>query len=173
MKRLFLIRHGDYEKGELNEFGKQQMTRMGESIRSLAIGTSYIASSPAKRAYQSAEIISRALSIGNVEAVEFFSPYEFNHGIKGHYEKLMGIVDERSGEADNLVLVAHLPLVEPFAPFFAKSKEIDFDGKIGPKKGEGVLHRHRRKESHHAYAIILLVLLQQRRDVDVADVLLG
>ena len=137
MKRLFLVRHGNYNSEGLTDDGREQVTRLAESIRPLAIGTSYVMSSPIKRALQSAEIVARALGIADIEQVPFFHQDEFYHRVPGHLEKAMQIVTERAGMVDNLVVVAHLPLVEDFTPYFAKSSETPFEFYATPRKGEG------------------------------------
>ncbi len=59
MKHLVIARHGNYGfDHRLNDYGREQMAYLGRALKDALNGSSvYIVSSPAPRAFESAEIL--------------------------------------------------------------------------------------------------------------------
>jgi len=137
MKNLFIVRHGIYDSsGQLTNLGIEHTNLLGRRLKSkLDCQSIYLTSSPARRAYQSAEILAKCLGISEIEKIpylcsdvtceDFYS--EFHPGALG---KMMKIVEERSGKADNLILMTHQDVCRSFTPYFTE-KEFGYETALG------------------------------------------
>jgi len=114
VKHLFVVRHGEYsgEGSRLDDTGRQQMAELGRAIRGiLGEGTAYVVSSTAPRATDSADVLIAELGLPNYEKLQYLwtgsdSPEKnkYTRSAKG----LLGVVSEREGRADGLVVVTHM-----------------------------------------------------------------
>lgn len=114
MKRLILVRHGDYGNDKhLNLTGRNQMINLAFKIRGIIEGTTaLILSSPVTRARESAEVLTELLGIAS----------EVNGLVTYGRElvQLLKLVKTKGRAVDVLILVTHLPLIERFPSYFGK-----------------------------------------------------
>ena len=119
MKKLILVRHGDYEKstGKLNPFGNLQIKGLSGSIKDLVGDKSVIIfSSTAPRTIDSAEIISTMLKT-SYQRVSFLRS---GGGYVEDFPATHKLVLENQEKADVIILVTHYEYVEDFPDFFSQ-----------------------------------------------------
>ncbi len=144
MKYLFGVMHGDYRRsgGLLTDLGNQRASRLAAEIKTASEGmTKYLVSSTARRAMQTAEIISKALGLqGDFESAGYIAIDEVGNrgGYDGDPEKLWRFVDERLGKAECLILVTHENVVEDLTGLAPDKMGIDMDP-VKPKKGQALV----------------------------------
>ncbi len=128
MKNLFIARHGDYDmkNGQLTDEGRRKVAVLGGKIKTVTkTGSLHIMSSPAVRAYQSAEVLAGILGVAEIERVPYlgsdpdlegsFSEFEV-----GSLNKMTNIVNSRINKADSVVMVTHYEVCKYFSPHYAK-----------------------------------------------------
>ncbi len=117
MKKLIVIRHGDYNDAHrLSELGKKQMTQIGEKIMTRLNGHSMLMlSSTAPRAIDSANAVGKVLQINHEE-------HEILWDDNSHWGSLadsIKLIDSKKGLADVVVVVTHLEFTEEIPDHFA------------------------------------------------------
>lgn len=125
MKNLFVVRHGNYDQRGLTDSGKQDIAALGGRMERFVNGSVHIMSSPVNRAYQSAEILAKALGAGEIEKSQWL---DTDISVKGSFQEFypqsyeMGrkIISERSN-TDNLVMVTHHEVCARFFPWYLET----------------------------------------------------
>jgi len=141
LKDLVIVRHGDYDYGAgdpLNARGREQAQTLAEQLKSVIDGAStYILSSTALRAIQSAIPLAEQLGVGFVETDrrlwmngEFLSDKE--------REDVDEFIGKRRESYENIILVGHLLLARYYPThFFAKELGTN-PGLMGLVKGQAI-----------------------------------
>ncbi len=118
MKILVVMRHGDYcgLDDHLSDHGQYQITQISDQLKThyLNGGTARILTSTAKRAVQSAAIVSQAVGA-------FVEEYDLLWSECGRKEDLPGaleLVQRRGSDVDLLILCTHFEYVNRFPSFF-------------------------------------------------------
>lgn len=115
MKRLILVRHGEYFDGTLTGFGREQMQELALALASSVVGNILLESSPVQRAKESATILAEYLHVPvNEHAVWEADSWVDNEGAF----QFVGDVDVN---IDTLVVVTHLPFLESFPAYFGEN----------------------------------------------------
>ncbi len=119
MKKLVIIRHGDYDaNGHLSEEGIDQITALAQLLKKEVAGRSVlILSSIADRASESATIIADTLGIS-------FESHRLLWSEKRRpvdFPALLRLIRERENEVEFIVLVTHREYCEDFPLFFRSS----------------------------------------------------
>lgn len=115
MKRLILVRHGDYVGRALTDFGRRQMQELAPALASSVVGNMLLVSSLIQRAKESATIL----------AEHFHVPVN-EHGVweaEGDWSDNDGafqFIGDVDTNIDTLVVVTHLPFLESFPAYFGK-----------------------------------------------------
>lgn len=133
MKHLFVIDGNgrDYHTDRdirLSDSDCKQMEVLGKAIKEILNGSSaYIISSIAPAALKSSEILAAQLAIPpEVEKIPYL--WASGYGPRDSYfwhkndDRLMGMVNERRGNADGLIIVTHLEVVKEFPKYFLKEE---------------------------------------------------
>lgn len=120
MRLLIVVRHGNYDdEYNLSPKGREQMQKLAESLQSLTNGNKVLLlSSTAKRASQSAEVISQMLSVS-------FEEHEILWSENCHPENkpsLLEFVRARKQEAEIVILITHLEYADSFPAYFAREE---------------------------------------------------
>ncbi len=135
MRNLFVARHGNYNDsdGLLTDWGRRQYFELGAKLKPVAIGSIYIMSSPAPRAYQSAEILAQKLRADKLEKENLLFPGEAGFDISSadSVVKLTKLVKERGAKTDNLVLVTHAEVCMDLSNYYAQT-ELGYLKTVGP-----------------------------------------
>jgi len=112
--QLYLVRHGEaYSQEEnperpLNDYGKQEVAKIGQFLKKTDIPIDYIYHSDKRRAKETAQILSQHLSmVHNVDHLSCLDPEE-------NIEKLTNTIAYLK---DNTLLVGHLPNLELLCSF--------------------------------------------------------
>ena len=152
MKKLVIVRHGDYDyEDRLSELGKQQISDLSEKLAGYVNGdTLLIFSSPALRASESAKIIAGRLGIEFEEHNVLWSGEDGKvSGWKKDFEVLMGIITSHPQQANVVVLVTHYEYVEDFPFWFGKNHlQINLPCKVIPKGTAYVIDCEKKEISH-------------------------
>jgi len=100
LKKLFVVRHGEYGEENLTDRGERQAFLMGQKIKERASGSVVILVSPAPRAQQFASIIAGTLDLMNEMLIsnESFRP-------DPPYSELKKMVEAISGRDEDCVIV--------------------------------------------------------------------
>lgn len=124
MKKLILIRHGDYSGDKLNEVGRKQIIDLTNVLKEEYLNDESILlmTSTALRASDSAKVVSEILKIDYKEYKTLWS--DKNH--KENHEALLELIKSKQNEAETIILVTHYEYVEEFPAYFA-SKELDIE----------------------------------------------
>lgn len=116
MKRLFLCRHahaGESDKGdfyrELNSHGRLEAESMASRVAINKLRADLIFSSPAKRALQTAMIISRSLGYDGDRIVTEMSIYEQDN------RSVLELLRQVGGKAENVWIFGHNPSLQELA----------------------------------------------------------
>jgi len=115
MKKLILVRHGDYVGSALTDYGRKQMQKLAPALARYVVGNMYFVTSPIERAKESAAILA-----------EYFKVPVFNHRIwsaEGNWSNNEGAfqyIDYMNTSIDTFVVVTHLPFLESFPAYFGK-----------------------------------------------------
>lgn len=144
MKKLIVIRHGDYDFDlRLNEVGRAQVLGLARSILAHAEGSILILSSVALRALESAEIIQSVVG-GQIEE------HKVLWSERGHPEDFpsaLKLVRERMESAGTIILVTHLEYAHDFPSYFLSEELNRSHGTIIVEKGEGVVIDYEKGEA--------------------------
>jgi len=147
MNKLILARHClRDEHGGLSALGVRQADTLAAEVKRVVNGKPhYIVSASSRRAVETAGPISLALGgNGNFEMLDYL--WSAVDGPAGNYTldknlaRLVEIVTERKGNADNLVVVGHLESITDLAQYFAKQvlgRKLDVEE---IKVGSGVMY---------------------------------
>ncbi|MDB2594393.1 phosphohistidine phosphatase SixA [Porticoccaceae bacterium] len=108
--KLLLMRHGDAEPGHpdrhrpLSAYGRDQITRQALAHQQEANNLQQLACSPYTRAAQTAVLFAQLTNINNIaiDWLDDLTPQGSPRAIEGFLQQT---------QADNLVMVSHLPLV--------------------------------------------------------------
>jgi len=117
MKKLILVRHGEYEENEemnLSQEGRKQIESLAEKLSAVTNGNPpLILVSPTTRTIESAEIISKKLDA----IVEKYKALYI--GNRTGFSKFLEILHER---LDNEIIIAvtHLEFCEGFPKYFGR-----------------------------------------------------
>lgn len=120
MKRLVVVRHGEYGSGDhLNEEGRAQMNALAEKLKPLFSGCSVLVlTSTANRARESAEILTAAFSAACEAHEILLSESSHQEDLPGVYE----LVRSRQDLADVVMLVTHLEYARDFPSYFGEKQ---------------------------------------------------
>lgn len=141
LRFLVVARHGDYGGDDnLSQRGAEQMRNLAEKMLSIVDGSKIILlSSTARRASQSAEVISQVLKVP-------FEEHEVLWSENCHPEneaELLELVRARKPENQAMILVTHLEYAEYFPTYFARHElGMKLEGGCWPpipKKGQACL----------------------------------
>ena len=118
MKKLFVIRHGDYNDSlRLSELGKEQMTQVSEKILTRLNGHSMLMlSSTAPRAIDSANAISKVLLIDYEEHEMLWD--DDSHW--GNLNESIKLINSKKNLADAILVVTHFDFTEELPEHYAK-----------------------------------------------------
>lgn len=123
MKKLFLVRHAearDSKSGErdfdrmLTSKGMQDASRLGAYIYKSKVDLSAIVSSPAERALQTAGLIANQNKFPEHQIVLEEDLYEASVRI------LLNLINNFRDEWDNVVLIAHNPVILYFTEYISQ-----------------------------------------------------
>lgn len=120
MEQLIVARHGEYGRdGGLNSIGRNQIVKLTGNIEFNILnekGRKVILTSTAKRAMESAEIISRLLGIPVQEHEILQSGGPYDEDFPGTLELINSLTDD----FDTIILMTHYEYVEGFPSFFSR-----------------------------------------------------
>lgn len=135
IRQLLLLRHGksdwnvdvdDFER-PLKKRGKQAAQRMGVWLRQQELVLDYILSSPAARALNTAEKLSKAMGL-TAKHVNYDSRI-----YKAELDDLMAVLADCSKKSERVMLVGHNPGLEELLEYLSKDGLPEFDdGKLLP-----------------------------------------
>lgn len=137
LKLLVVVRHGHYDDDyKLSQYGRERVRRLAEKLKSKINSNSILLlSSVAKRASQSADVISKVLGVP-------FEEHEILWAENRHPEDIPGLlqfIKARKNEAEVMILVTHLEYACSF-PFHFAHSELGMDTlPPSPEKGEAFL----------------------------------
>lgn len=115
MKRLILVRHGDYSGGALTCYGRKQMQELAPALANSIVGNMLLVSSPIQRAKESAMILAEHLHVPVTEHAVWEAEGDWSDN-DGAFQ-FIGDVDT---DIDTLVVVTHLPFLESFPEYFGE-----------------------------------------------------
>jgi len=126
MNKLILVRHClRDEHGGLSALGLGQADVLSKEVKRITTKSYHLVSASSRRAVETAGKISLALGgNGNFEILDYL--WSARDGPAGNYledrdlRKLVEVVNERKGKADNLVVVGHLESITDLAQHFAQ-----------------------------------------------------
>lgn len=121
LKKLILVRHGEYNLGTkgLSDNGCDQINYLVDKIAPfINKGNTTILSSTAKRAAESADIISERTGVGYENHEILWSDEEHRED----YEGAMELIEQHINKVETLVLVTHYEYAERLPGIFAKAK---------------------------------------------------
>ncbi len=137
MKKIILVRHGYYNRGDgsLDKIGQLQIRAIGESIKSkLNEGESVqIMSSTARRAEQSAEILTEILGVNFERQPRLWTGSDKPRNITTSCEMVGDLIMD--SKADILILVLHLEYSD-WLPRFIQDHIISGGSKFPSKETE-------------------------------------
>lgn len=143
MKHLVIVRHGDYAVGGvLSEKGKKQINGIALQLANIShFKKAVILSSPAPRALESAEIIQQKLGISELVEIPFFRS-DTTAPAPTYYRdrdpsKVLDIINQYS-DADVVIVVSHLELVNEFPRFFSRNSFGKFWNLPELQKGQAI-----------------------------------
>lgn len=110
MKRLILVRHGDYGISALTDFGRKQMQQLAPALANSVVGNMLLVSSPLQRAEESATILAEYFHV----PVDIQRVWEDDDA--GAFQFIVGI----DASIDTLLVVTHLPLLESLPKYFGR-----------------------------------------------------
>lgn len=139
MKRLIVVRHGDYQGDmTISDLGVRQMRKLARQLRRHVEGNVVrVLTSTAPRATGSARVLVEELSLsGYIEALVLWKDNEHWSDV----EEALGFVREQFQGVDVLIVVTHLDHAEELPGLFAKKVlgRPNFD-QVGLKKGQAVI----------------------------------
>ncbi|MCV6605831.1 MAG: histidine phosphatase family protein [Porticoccaceae bacterium] len=124
MKQLILVRHGksswadeqlrDIER-PLNKRGLRNAPEMGRRLRAAGVSVERIYSSPAVRAFHTAELVAEELGFATGDIETLPSLYTFN------YEELLSVVRSLDDACNPVMMVCHNPAITDLVNFLALS----------------------------------------------------
>ncbi len=123
MKKLFVVRHGDYDDdNRLNEHGKKQIRELAKIVQADLNGYSVlILSSSAPRASDSAEAMDEVLKVGFEENKVFW--YDSSHW--SNPDDAHKAIMEKKDDADVIIVITHLDFTEDIPGIFMNELGID------------------------------------------------
>jgi phosphohistidine phosphatase len=116
--RLYLVQHGEAKseaedpERSLTMRGEEETKKISDAAKRLGIHPSQIYHSGKKRAEQTAGIIARAFDL----------PVQLGQGLKPN-DDIRPWVEQISSEAEDLMIVGHLPFLEKLASFLVRGDE--------------------------------------------------
>jgi phosphohistidine phosphatase SixA len=109
LENVIIARHGDAASGGLSDFGREQIRKLGNCIKGLVSGSTFIAASPTGRTQESARIISDSLNAGEISVYDALEcDYEDERAV-------LDLVKSRQKSAGTVILVTHAPSSALFA----------------------------------------------------------
>ncbi len=115
MKRLILVRHGDYVDGSLTVFGRQQMQELACALAHSVVGNMLLVSSTIQRAKESAAILAEFFQVPVMEHGVWAAP-----GDTSNNDGALQFIGSIDTNIDTLMVVTHLPFLQSFPAFFGK-----------------------------------------------------
>lgn len=115
MKRLILVRHGDYVGSTLTDFGRKQMQELAPVLANSVVGNMLLVSSTIRRAKESSAILAEHFRVPVIEHGVWEAEGDWSDN-DGAFQ-FIGDVDTN---IDTLVVVTHLPFLESFPAYFGK-----------------------------------------------------
>ena len=136
-RELCLLRHGKADRNlamddfdrPLKKRGKSAAQHIGEGLHHLHIIPDWIASSPAKRALATANIVHKALAVEGLDVVQ--DPRLYQEG----YERLITVLAECPSDAGRVLLVGHNPELEDLLVFLVGIAHLPDTDKLLPTAG--------------------------------------
>lgn len=131
MKKLFLVRHGQYDNGrghdpELSSVGRQEVKISAGRIDKILNGEpASIWSSTAARATMTANVLSANLNIDTLDIDYFKELWADNHP-DHKYQPVWLMEQLRAFEGDNLIIVTHMEYVD-YIPWLWSQKGGNFN----------------------------------------------
>lgn len=117
MKRLILVRHGDYAGRALTDFGRKQMQELAPALANSVVGNMFLVSSPIQRAKESAAILAEHFRVPVNEHGVWEAESDSSDN-QGAFQFIGGI----DANIDTLVVVTHLPFLQSFPAYFGKNE---------------------------------------------------
>lgn len=107
MKRLIIVRHGDYRWGggdHLTDIGREQMAKIAKLLRPIIAGeVTVVWSSPANQAKESARIL-----VGELGASLSINETLLSGRIGDRsLQTILGLITSSADDVDNVILIAH------------------------------------------------------------------
>jgi phosphohistidine phosphatase SixA len=115
LKTLIVVRHGMAAQSGLSDKGREQISRLGESLTNLVGGRTVIITSPSPRAKESARILAARLR-ARLEEHECLQAED--EADDDQFERTVELVNQRSGNYETVILATHLPFVKRFPTFW-------------------------------------------------------
>lgn len=115
MKRLILVRHGDYSGGALTDYGRKQMQELAPVLANSVVGNMLLVSSPIRRAKESATILAEYFRVP-IDEHEVWEAGGHSSDNDGAFQFIADV----DANIDTLVVVTHLPFLESFPTYFGK-----------------------------------------------------
>ncbi|KKS26493.1 MAG: Protein containing Phosphoglycerate mutase // Nucleotidyltransferase [Parcubacteria group bacterium GW2011_GWC2_42_6] len=135
MKKLITVRHGHYilyGSWGLSDIGRKQMEDLVEKLKSIVGESVFIITSTARRAKESAEVLSAAFSTTYEEHDVLW--VESRRPPDG--KKILELVNSRGDRADNLIVVTHMENVSLPISFAKKTLGFSLNNHVFLQKGE-------------------------------------
>lgn len=117
--KIILVRHGDYDGGELNPLGIHQIRGVAEEIRELfpQLDGAVVFGSPLLRAKQSAEIIADEVGLPGIQIKEWLASRRIINELD--------VFDVVHPDVEVLIAVSHLPEIEDVLEHFGEKFGVD------------------------------------------------
>ena len=121
MKKLILVRYGEYDNGHLSESGIQTMILAAEKMKSIVHDqNALIISAQIPRATESAEVISKHLNIHPVQNfIELYAAEE--DGVCLNIDMAMNVINSVGKEHDIVIAVTSREYIETLPNYILKS----------------------------------------------------
>lgn len=116
MKRLILVRHGDYAGSTLTDYGRKQIQELAPALANHVVGNMLLVSSAIQRAKESATILAEHFHVPVNEHRVWEAEGEWGDNV-GALQFLAGV----DANIDTLVVVTHLPFLQSFPAHFGRN----------------------------------------------------
>lgn len=115
MKRLILVRHGNYSGSSLSAYGRLQMQELAPTLIKSVVGNMLLVSSSIRRAVESAAILGEYFRVPLTTHEAWAAPGDTSDN-DGAYQFISVI----NPGIDTLIVVTHLPFLESFPKYFGQ-----------------------------------------------------
>lgn len=127
MKRLFLVRHGEYRGDHLSEHGEDQIIRLSYVMKEFMnlVENSIILSSPVRRAIESAQIMAKKIDNITIMDTKNVILDEKSAYDKKFMPKIRKLIKTSLEKADIVVFITHLNVIECIYRYFLYEKKFN------------------------------------------------